>query len=176
MKDPVTSPKLYRLQNEPGDFYTGYLTDGTQVFMGIDYPNLVAVLFDQDGKYLKSLVREISQEAHIAIKDEIMKRRASAFNKNWDESAFNKDWDELDRWAAQLGFKPGMIAVQKFNLPEYKLCIQDLPAIYGELFDQGSELDQEIKEQIQNWQKMNDYVLVWGKEYDINREGEVVST
>ena len=160
--------KIYCLKSlGRNDFYVGHLKDGTQAFMSIDFPNLIAVLFNHEGKYLASMTKELSQQTQDFIKDVFAR-------KIWDFSA--KDWDELDQWADELGFIQGKISVQKFCLPEYELRIQDLPEVYQDIFDSGCELDEEIKEQIREWQATNDYVLIWGKEYDIDHEGEVIST
>ena len=165
MKTP--SPKLYRLQSESGHFYAGYLPDGTQVFMTVAYPNLLAVLFDPGGRYLKLLIRELSPETQAGLK-------LAYTDEAW--SRFNGDWEELDRWAAELGFTQGVIAVQKFSLPEHDLSIVDLPPVYQEILDNCDEVDEEMKEQIRDWQEVNDYVLILGNDYDIDFEGKVVST
>lgn len=165
--EKTTSPKVYRVKSLPEHFSTGILKNGTQVLMGVDFPNLLVVMFAQDGKYLKALVREISQEAQIAV------RTATAEN-GWD--MYDRDWDELDLWAKELGFKEGTISIQKFCLPEYELCIRDIPEIYQEILDSGGELDEDAQEHLQYWKEGNDYVLIWGDEYDIDSNGEVVST
>lgn len=162
--EPMTSSKLYYLRSEPCHFSAGRLKDGTQVFLSTDYSRLFAVLFDAQGTYLQALVREVSQETQTAVQDDFM-------NKGW-----SKCWDELDRWAAELGFIEGMIALRKFSLPEFEFGIRDLPEVYQELVDSGRELDEDDKEGILSWQEVNDYVLLWGNEYDIGREGEVIST
>ena len=164
---PKADSKVYHLKNFPGDFYTGHRNDGTQVFIGIEYPKIVAVLFDLEGKYLETLIKELSQATQFAFNEAKKKKR-------WP--VFVEDWEELGRWAAELGFTSGAISIQKFCLPEYRLCVQDIPRIYQEFLNNGTECDERVLEQIENWKEVNDYVLVWGKEYDIDREGEVVST
>jgi hypothetical protein len=176
----MSPAKQYHLQSEPGHFYTGHLRDGTQAFMSLDYQKLVAVLFDAEGTYLKSLVREISKETQNGLELFFTVKRGGAVNYDGDEAVFNKVWEELDRWAEDLGFVKGVISVQKFSLPEFEFWIQDLPSIYQEILqetlDSGGDMEEDIQEDIRDWQEVNDYVLVWGQEYDINREGEVVST
>jgi len=163
----ITDPRIYRIQSEPCHFYTGHLKDGTSVFMSVFYPNLVAVLFDTEGRLIKPVIRDISQMTQAAF-------RKAVEEKQWH--LFHQDWEELDDWASELGLIDGVIAVQKFSLPEFNLRIQDLPSIYQELLNSGEELDEDTKEQIQYWQEELDYVLVWGNEYDMNSAGEVVST
>lgn len=163
----TTPPKIYRLRSLPEHFSTGFLENGTQVLMGVDFPNLLMVMFDHEGKYLKALVREISQEAQIAV-------RAANAENGW--YMYDRDWKELELWAMELGFTQGTISIQKFCLPEYELCIRDIPGIYQEILDDGGELDEDAKEHLQYWKEVNDYVLVLGQEYDIDCDGEVVST
>jgi hypothetical protein len=125
--EPVTQPKLYRLQHDPIHFYAGHLADKTQVFRSPDYPHLFAVFFDAEGRYLEHVIRDMSPEIQSAM----ARWFASKSGLKQDED-FAKQWEDLDRWAVELGFTEGTIFFQKFCLPEHKLCIYDLPEIYRE--------------------------------------------
>jgi len=155
--------KQYRIQSFWGDFHAGHLKDGTQVFLciGVVDSQLIAVLFDPQGDYLKTLTKEMSQSTM----------------RYTDVS-----WEDLEDWATELGFVQGVISVKKFNFPDYEFefGILDLPKIYLELIqesiDKGEEIPADIQEEIANWKEGNDYVLVYYREYDIDKDGEVVST
>lgn len=166
-----TNERLYCIQSEPGHFYAGHLKDGTQAFIGIDYPSLILVEFDAEGNYLKIITKEISQESLSAIKESLSEPVSESM---WLK--YTKDWDELDEWANELGFTKGVITVKKFCLPEYEICIQDLPTEYQEMLDSDEEIDEETLEEIREWQKGNEFILVWGQDYYMNEAGEVVST
>ncbi len=122
----------------------------------------VAVEFDPYGNYVRTLTRGISEEALSSDKSALTR---------WQNY-----WDELDLWAAELGLTQDVIAVKKFSFPELDLRIQDLPPIWQEMVDNGEEIDEQTKEEITSWQEWNYFVLVWGQDYDIDEEGEVVST
>lgn len=165
--ETTTETKIYRLKPYEPDFCTGFIKDGVQVFMAINYPELLTVFFDTEGRYFQYLVREISQETQALL----IKGSKESFL-----AMKIKEWDELKLWAAELGFKEGTIAVQRFCLPEYDLCIHDLPEILQELLDSGDEIDDDTKEWMELWQERGTYVLIWGNDYYIDRDGKVKST
>lgn len=173
----MTDAKLYRLQNSPGYFYAGHLKDQTQVLMGFEVDQLVALLFDREGRYLRSLTREFSQE----IKGALAQDMKQANTKTQSEGAERKDWlvliwEELDRWGEELGFVVGTIAVQKFSLPEFDMSILDLPYSFQEIVDSDVEIDEDTREQFEYWKASNHYIFDWGSQYEIDSEGEVMST
>lgn len=167
MVETTASPRMYPLQTYGMNFMTGHLTDGTQVLIGLYYPEIVAVFFDEEGRYLRHLVRELSQETQA------LNCREPPRGRWWTN---NTEWEELERWVAELGMSARTIAFQKFELLDYGLCVADLPDTFQEMIDNGEELDDDDKEFIEDWKERGTYVFVWYRDYDINREGEVEAT
>lgn len=166
MKNPIEQ-RLYKIESEPGHFYAGHLDNGNQLLMRVDISDLIGVQFDASGNFINVLSKRISQET-------LTNRQEAIVKSKW--SAFHGDWDELDRWVTELGLKKGVITIKKLSLPEQDLRIVDIPEIYQEIIDSGNKLDEETLESIQYWQEENDFVLVWSQDYDMDKDGRVVST
>ncbi len=158
--------RRYRIQSEPGYYYAGYLSNGQQLLMSIgairSVHDFVAVEFDPQGNYVRTLTKAISQATLSCSTD--------------DPAWWNNYWDELDLWAEELGLEHGTIAVKKFSFPDQDLRIQHLPPIWQEMLDKGEEFDEQDREAIAFWQEANLFVLIWGQDFEINEDGELVST
>src|SRR5438045_357981 len=101
----MTDVKLYHIQSSLGHFYVGHLKDQTQAFTGLGVHRLVAVLFNGEGRYLRSLTREYAQEIETALEQSRNRRD----NKTQSEGGEGKNWlvlswEELDRSREELGF------------------------------------------------------------------------
>ncbi len=125
--------------------------------------NLVAVKFDMAGNYLNILKKDFSEDTLVA-----------AENSQW--SGWDTYLHALDDWAEELDLEKGVIAVKKLSLPEIELRIVDIPFYYQQMVENGEDLDEEILENIEYWREVNDFVLVWGQDFDMDKDGKIVST
>ena len=128
--------------------------------MRVDTPNLVMVRFDSEGELLGVVNRSISQES---ISDTVA----------W--YGYERFWEELDKWADEIGLAQERISVKPFYLREHSVGIKDLPDEY-QAFLRGEDVGDDWSEEVQRWQDEGDFVFIWGQEYYMNREGEVIST
>ena len=148
-------------------FYAGHLVSGTQVLMGVQFPDFVMVEFNADGDYLKTSVRKASIES-----------------KNiFDIPLTNEDEEfltEFRGWQTELGFIAGTISVKQFFLSDRSIGIKDLPDHYQEVLDFPDNIDakrlKELQQDIRLWRESGDFVLYWDEEYYLDQDGELESS
>jgi len=74
----------------------------------------------------------------------------------------------------------GPIRVKKFFLTEPFLGIQDLPSSLEETMKEQADLDEEeaafFREELDSWQRSQQFVLHWDNEYYLSKDGRVVAS
>jgi hypothetical protein len=165
--EPVSRPRLYNIQHEPGSFHTGHVKNGNQILISVQLPEIVMVEFDADGNYLRVATREIPKQYLSVVNDRLRV-------DDYVLSAL------IENWRDEIGLIPGTISVKQFFLPERWICIRDLPDHYQEVLDNPEDYDDEelqnLREDIRQWLAHGDFVLYLDRDYYLSSEGEVEST
>jgi hypothetical protein len=140
--------------------------------MGFQHPELVAVMFDQKGGFIKFEAHPISDEAKAAL--------GNGSTAIGDDLRRIID-PEFLAWQQTIGFRPGPIKVVKFFLPECYIGIQDLPQHYQEFLENpefvtDSQEREEWYSDIKNWRDNGSFVFCWGDDLWMDKNGEVSSS
>lgn len=161
----------YRVSSNPPYFYTGHLTDGTQMLIGVQSPDLVGVVFSVNGEYLRTLTKQISQKRQLATQGK------SEFVPDFVEDDFSA---YIYEWQMELKVISGTISVKQFYLSERYIGISDLPEHYQEVLDHPEDFSEErlreLQGDVQAWRENGEFVLYWDEDYYLNREGKLEST
>jgi hypothetical protein len=179
-REPTASNDyLFSVQyNDCCNFVAGVVPEGQQVLMGVvgKAPlHVVAVFFDQSGYFLRE------------------ERRRVTFVEDWGQTQTQQEperikalWDVLDGWKAEIGLVPSTIRIGRFHLPEWEqwgdgIGLFDLPKFMQACADDPSSVKDEqfrhdLLDDIGQFRSMGKYVLCWGTEYWMSREGEITDT
>ena len=175
--EPETlNDSLYRVQyNDCCNFVVGVVPEGEQVLMGVvghDHLHVVAAFFDTSGCFLRE------------------ERRRVTFLEKLDQTQAQQEaerikalWDVLEGWKAEIGLVPNEIRVGRFHLPEWDkwgegIGLFDQPKfmqhwVNDPSSEQDEQLRQELLDDMGQFRSMGKYVLCWGTEYWMSREGEI---
>jgi hypothetical protein len=167
---------VYLLQgNGEYGFGTGKDPSGRQVLFGILGDERIGVFFDEKGRVESSRIEGVQHSDPAA----------------GAPSAVDSLYPELASWSQELGVVPETIRIQRFHIPlerdqpskpwEYDgVGIEDLPWHYRAFLANPATVEERdrktLQEEIENWIRRGDFVLWWGNDFDINRDGEVVSS
>jgi hypothetical protein len=158
--------RLYRIKsNEDYSFYAGRLADGRQALVTLDVRLLLVVtLFDAAGKMVGEEERDLAGRWPIP-----------------GHGYADVDHAELHAYLwAEFGFKPAVIRIRKFVTD--RVSIAPLPAHYQEFVDdaESPSFDGEQRERfrayIKEWVKGEEFVLLWGNDYWLDKNGDVTSS
>jgi len=182
----------YIINSYGDDFYTGTIADGRQVLMGLLCPKLVAVFFDADGNLLQVESRPLSR----------LPPRQGAIGVSWEtdvgvlslegvrpgpyqvydphfQAALTRD---LAAWKREIQFQDAPITVREFFLDDRFLGIRRLPDHLQEFKENPDNVakDEEerrgLEDRIREWESLGQFVLLWGEDYWMSRDGDVEST
>jgi len=162
----------YLIQNQDAvSFVTGRTPAGEQAILGVPGPYVAGLFFDVKGDFLRCDSRQ-PPLGHAAPLNQSGKVRGALLTQLWGM---------LNEWKTELELIPGTIAVSKFSVPQFGVWIADFPQYLQEYFDKrDSESDQVVRAELDNevaeWQRSRKFVLQWGNEYWMNRNGEVTDT
>lgn len=158
-------------------FSCGIDREGRQLLIGVLEPSVIALFFDHTGAFLFEDQRSMYTNAQS--------------RKEAEPTAMASDLRELETWKKELGLTEGAIRIHKFRWPkdtskqvepwEYNgIGIEDLPwhlmecvndpGIYNKLESNG------FAERIHEWIDRGDFVLWWGNDFDMNKDGKVMSS
>lgn len=158
--------RLYNITTNTPYFYTGRLSDGTQMLIGVQPPNLVGIVFDVTGDYLETSLKQMDQEQEPTAEDQ-----------DKADAAFSA---LIHEWQTDLGVVPGTISVNQFCLPERFIGITDLPEHYQEVLDHPENFTEErlqmLRGDIEAWRANGQFVLNWDEDYYMSEEGDLDST
>lgn len=150
----------YPIQGYGTDFHAGVVADKRQAIMGLLCPNVVAVFFDPLGDFLEAQQRRLPFMGSKGPYD-IYDARVGQHLRSWQEA---------------LGFRPRVVRVRRFSLPEWGVGIDDLPTHYLEFLENPDEFPEIDVEMIRAWQEAGQFVFWWAKDYWMDRSGRVEST
>lgn len=167
---------LYNIAINIPYFYTGRSSNGTQTLMGVQMPDLVMVVFDADGNYLRTDLKAIPQDREPDDREPV---NAPQVETDVD-SAENEFSAYINEWQTDLGVVPGTISVKQFYLPERFIGITDLPEHYQEVLDHPENFTEErlqmLRRDIEAWRTNGQFVLDWDEDYYMSEEGDLDST
>jgi hypothetical protein len=162
---------MYRIQTHPMlDYCVGHDKHGQAVLLGIRYPYLVAVLFDQVGRLVEIRIRPLGFQAPAIYKGGPYITEDPLF--------LEKVHNQRSQWEVEFGFKEGPIVVERFFLPQLLIGIEDLPRHLQRFLHHPTEFSTDEQSNypaiIQDWRTNGNCVLWWGTDYYLNRDGEVI--
>lgn len=162
---------MYRLQTHPVlDYCAGHDQHGEAILFGLRYPHIVAVLFDRAGRFLEIRVRPLGFEAPTV--------HSQGPYITEDPFFLERVKDRLLLWQDEFGFVEGPIVVDCFRIPELLIGIDDLPRHLKKFLkapaDFSSDEQSNYPEIIRDWTTDGNCVLWWGREYYLNKDGEVI--
>jgi hypothetical protein len=164
MEDDVSPARRYSLRSSPGRFLTGSLPDGRQVLMGVSCPGFELFYFHADGKFLSVEPRQLTHPPVM--------RGGIYFFDSQSEQSLKVD---VDRWSTELDFRESPIEVCRFSANH--VSIEDFAPELCEFQERPEQFDDE-RQSMQEWQQrwIDDgmFVLWWGDDLWINRNGEIV--
>ena len=171
--EPKASRSYFAVQ-DPGpdaDFRTGMGADGRQVLIGMLYPGLVAVFFDERGKLVHVEERVLEEPTLRAF-------RAGQISKVELRGHYDS---ALLRWQREIGLTERPISINEFYLHDRAIGIEPVPkhlrdAVAAAARGDRSEDTRELAEQADEWARNEMYVLWWGKDYWMTKDGEIEST
>jgi hypothetical protein len=139
--------------------------------MGVPGPYVAAAFFGPKGALLRYEARQASGNAAP---------NALRPGKVRGEE-LSQLWRLLDSWKSELGFTPGTVTVTQFDMPHLGLGIHRLPRYLQEALDGlPPEPDEQYRHEclsdIEEWRRLDKFVVQWGNEYWMNRSGEVTDT
>jgi hypothetical protein len=152
------------------DFIAGRERGGRQILLGLRYPYVVVLVFAASGELVEAVIRPSLFHP---------KSRGPAgpyFTENPDFQ--EKVSGQIASWQLEIGFRPGPILVQPFALPELSLGIEDLPRHLQGFRKQPKEFSEEEQREfpgiIDEWVSEGNFVLWWGTDYYLDKQGEVI--
>ena len=175
----TSEEKLYTVQyNDCCNFVAGFLPHGEQVLMGVvgdDPLYVVAAFFNKAGLFLRQESRSVS----------FPKKQGQPHGQIYEERV-KALWLALEEWKAEIGIKPKGVRIARFHLPEWGywgtgigLC--DLPQFMQDcsddrLSEKDEQLRRELLDDIEQFRSNEKFVLRWGTEYWMSKEGEITDT
>ena len=155
--------RVYQI-NSSGYWHTGHTSDGNQILFGLYCPDLVAYVFNAAGDLVETQKRPLDFLLESSPPYNIYNPRIEL---------------RQEAWKQQLGVRSGLIRVHKFLDNCRGIGIEDYP----EYFDLATEpsnisdgMKSEIEESRRTWEKEGNFVLRWGNDYWLDRNGEIESS
>jgi hypothetical protein len=159
--------RLYTIRHDQGYFEAG-LARGKQVLLGNTVHQIVAHWFDLEGRFLGLERFPMRVDPPTFPGTRIYETGSEYQRAVYSEVAAVKD---------QLGFQPAEIRVQAFESEE--ACIFDLPGEYERFLEMPESAGPEEREQfmrpIAEWRAEGKFVLDWGVDYWLSRDGRVLA-
>lgn len=152
--------QLYRIVAWENIFRTCRSNNGDQLLIGVQLPELVAVVFDRHGTFERITTRQL---------------RSATAGPDDDRVA-----SELDEMIRDLRFAASPIEVKRFFLDDFWIGIKAMPDHFEEVLEHPDHFDETqraiLRDEMAKWIARGDFVLYWCEEYYLNRDGEVESS
>ncbi len=150
--------RRYAIQHSTEYFAAGRVAStGMQVLLGIQAKEILCLYFSDEGEF-------------NTLETRVIPERSTADTAG----------DMMTAWMSELGATPATIHVGKFSIPARAIAIRDLPDYLQDFVEDPSKSEDERRESLSkylaSWRKSGDFVLVWDEDYEMNAQGEVVST
>lgn len=134
------------------------------MLMGLLCPSILVVRFDRDGFLVGSEQRPVPIFHDMQPPYDIYNEQVEFVSKAWQ---------------AEIGLRLAPIEVKKFWSTEHEIGIEDYPVHFHEvLSDPNADEERKtyIRSAIEQWDNAGQFVLQWGNDYWLDRNGCVVST
>jgi len=86
--------------------------------------------------------------------------------------------DRLLQWQAEFGFIEGPVIVESYYIPELSIGIEDLPRHFNKFLKDPASFSKDEQfnypEIIRDWTTDGNFVLWLGRDYYLNKDGEVI--
>ena len=155
------------------DLHAGKIAGDRQVLMGLLYPNITAVVFDDEGEFLK--VNYTSAPAAEMHPDgDVYLLHSPEYQERYLEL--------LERCKGEIEFQAGTIWIRPFWIDEDYIGIRPLPSHLEEFLvnpddvAEDEEEKEDLLEDIKDWRASGNFVLWWGKDFWMDASGEIEST
>lgn len=168
----MTLGRKCTIQAHPPRFWTGRRPNGEQVIAGPMLPNILAYLFDEDGRLLR---REAVPMEHFPPWD------AGQSQYIPRPGFFEELGAEVSAVLGKLAVEASPIVVEPFFDDEQSVGTLDLPSEYSLFLQDPSQAEDEeeaasFRESILEWKYQGKFVLVWGPELWMNKLGKLISS
>ena len=164
----IDEERLYTIQNESFDFWTGRLGNGNQVLMGLGPDEVTLVEFDLDGNYLRTIERQITKT-----------QEPLNFPYNGPQNR-EQGTKEILKWQSEIGFYGAAINVKKFFVRDRLIGIDELSPSLRYVEDEPELFTEEelpfYQTLLREWRENKQFVFYWGRDHDMTSDGEVEST
>jgi hypothetical protein len=169
---PQSKVRLFQIQNDGNNFFTGVCDGGRQVVMGLLCPEIVAFFFNTAGDLIEQQARPWSEAAaQLAGRELPYKIFGGQFRALIQQ--------QMQAWQAELRFRTKTIQVKEFSGSPYSVGIELLPDQWIDLEDAEELDDEEREEEIQardQWLAKGQFVFWWSEDYHMSKSGRVLSS
>jgi hypothetical protein len=154
---PGMNMRKYRICEAEGLFLTGHFLGGVQVLMGFQQPELVCLRFSDSGEFIGLETRPVRQHSN-------------------DMEA----WMQAKGWLQELGGKVCEIQVERFSITARAIGVRDMPDYLEDFIAQPEAYDSartaNLSAYIRDWTAQKRFVLQWDEEYEMDTDGNVLSS
>lgn len=164
--------KRYAIQNHPPRFWTGRRPNSEQVLAGPMLPNILVYLFDGEGRFLR---REVTPLTNPLVWD-------AGTSRYIPRLGFMEELEvEVKAALGRLGVQESSVDVEVFFDDEQSVGIIDLPSDYSLFLEDPSHADDDeeaanFRESIAEWNSQGKFVLVWGAELWMDKQGRLIAS
>lgn len=157
--------ELYTIAPRPGaDFHVGRTGEGRQVILGVLFSEIVAYIFDAEGRWLSRERRSWGLRSPTA---DII-----SFQQSQDPRIRMDIEKQISDWKRQFGVGTGPIAVKKFFDDELFVGVKSLPSCLEQAAE--GETQSEYRERCAErkvWIASRKFVLWWARDYWLFKGG-----
>jgi hypothetical protein len=137
--------------------------------MGLLYPYIVTVFFDERGDILREEKRRLT---------ELALRSGSA--GIFDDTFQHYFLPDIDSWMKDVGYQEADILVNPFRSHEHQIAVETpeqywLPVLEGPIPDPHLTGD-DVQAIIKRWKDDGRFALWWGNDYEVDRTGRIVGS
>lgn len=163
--------RKYTIQPHSPRFWTGRCPNGEQIISGPMLPNILAYLFDEEGQFLRRhIIPMLNSSAWDAERSRYIPR----------PGFYGELEAEMSKVFGDLGADELPIAIELFFDDEQSVGILDLPSEYSLFLEDPTQADDEeahdFEESIAEWKNKDKFVVVWGPELWMSKQGKVISS
>lgn len=161
---PQVDRSSYPIRDAGQYFFTGRTSTNDQILFGIIAEDggleVACVWFDSGGRFLRFHTERVTARPGQTAEDAAQ--------------------IQLAEFQDGCGYRPEAIHVERFSVPGRFIRIDDIPEHYQKFLSDPSQYEPERQEElagdIRKWVDDGDFVLWWGEDYYVDKEGEVVSS
>lgn len=168
----MVNKSAFTIQNHPPRFWAAVLADGKQVLAGPMLPNILIYIFTTDGQFFE--MQTVPLE-HPLEWDPVESRYVP-------RPGFDQEFtSEIKKTLKRLNAVEATITIRPFFDDAHSVGILELPSDYSAFLEDPSYADNDdeaadFRESIGAWEREGRFVLVWGVELWMNRQGRLIAS